>query len=95
MCQWRTAADLVRGRFIALVKGGAARLILRLFFAGPNLASIDPAKEPRNTGATPQRWTKVNSVQYGDLATGLWEATWLSKRTFEASNFSQPCGQIS
>jgi len=31
----------------------------------------------------------------GDLATGLWEAKGLSKRTFEASGFSQPCGQIS
>ena len=30
-----------------------------------------------------------------DLATELWEAQWLSKHTFEASDFSQPCGQIS
>jgi len=56
-------------------------------FAGSNLARIDPAKEPRieprNIGGSPQRWAKVNSAQSGDLGTGLWEATWLSKRTFE------------
>ena len=56
-------------------------------FAGSNLARTDPAKEPRieprNIGGTPQRWAQVNSAQSGDLGTGLWEATWLSKRTFE------------
>ena len=63
-------------------------------FDPANILAKNPAKKPA-TEVVKESEEKGTVAPNGNLATGLREAKGLSKRTFEACDFSQPCGQIS